>query len=321
MNNKNNTRQESPDFLVDWKNRSSHTTEAVTCEPPEAEAPRMANGALRDAAATLQTESTHVEVSEVVFAEPTSLTFTPFRVGFSLLISSSATIRYGYESDLSRSSGIGNLLLMLPDREIHARLSPGTFRTVTCTFEKAYAESIIGSFDGISNERLLDALSVQNTLVSAIMMRLLNEASYPGELSDTVVNALGQALLVECAHWLRIGAAQPEKTNCLTAQNFELIDQRIAEANGKSPSVADLAAACGYSERHFSQLFREQINCSVGQYIKAVKITKAKGYLLETDLPLKEIAYRLGYSTPANFSYSFREATGITPAQYRKKGG
>jgi AraC family transcriptional regulator len=71
------------------------------------------------------------------------------------------------------------------------------------------------------------------------------------------------------------------------------------------------------SERYFSKLFREQTGCSVAQYIKSVQLNKAKAYLLETDLPLKEIAHRLGFSTPANFSSAFRAATGSTPGQFR----
>jgi AraC family transcriptional regulator len=48
-----------------------------------------------------------------------------------------------------------------------------------------------------------------------------------------------------------------------------------------------------------------------------VQITKAKTYLLETNLPLKEIAYRLGFSSAANFSSAFRLATGSSPGQFR----
>jgi AraC family transcriptional regulator len=48
-----------------------------------------------------------------------------------------------------------------------------------------------------------------------------------------------------------------------------------------------------------------------------VQISKARDYLLHTDLPLKEIAYRLGFRQPSNFSDAFRAATGETPGRFR----
>jgi AraC family transcriptional regulator len=125
-------------------------------------------------------------------------------------------------------------------------------------------------------------------------------------------------MLVECAHWLLMADAKPDATGRLTARHFGIIEEYLAGLSGESPSVSALATACGFSERYFAKLFREQTNCSVAHYIKSVQTAKAKTYLLETDLPLKEIAHRLGFSSPANFSSSFRAVTGNTPGQFRK---
>ncbi|HWM68709.1 MAG TPA: helix-turn-helix transcriptional regulator [Steroidobacteraceae bacterium] len=78
-----------------------------------------------------------------------------------------------------------------------------------------------------------------------------------------------------------------------------------------------IAAACGFSERYFAKLFREQTNQSIGRYLKSVQVSKARDYLLQTGLPLKEIAYRLGFHRPSNFSDAFRAATGQTPGRFR----
>jgi AraC family transcriptional regulator len=75
---------------------------------------------------------------------------------------------------------------------------------------------------------------------------------------------------------------------------------------------------CGFSERYFAKLFREQNKQSIGQYVRTAQIAKAQSYLTETELPLKEIAARLGFSAASNFSVAFRTVTGVTPGYFRR---
>jgi len=320
MNNshENNNVLTNPDFLVQWRNASAHFSEDVYCLAPAQDAVAQISSRMRDAVATLQSGATHVEVSEVVWHEPTSLKFMPHRPGFSLVITSSSAVEYGYVGEDVRQGKSGAVLFLLPGKEISAFFPAGRLRTVTCTFEPSYAENIIGSFTAISAARVLDALDIRSPLIAAIMLRLMHEALYPGPLSATVVESFGHSLLVECAHWLSAEDATPAPTGRLTARHFSLIEEYLAGLSGESPSVAALASVCGLSERYFAKLFREQAGCSVAQYLKSAQLTKAKAFLLETELPLKEIAHRLGFSTPANFSAAFRAATGSTPGQFRK---
>jgi AraC-like DNA-binding protein len=51
--------------------------------------------------------------------------------------------------------------------------------------------------------------------------------------------------------------------------------------------------------------------------LKSAQISKARDFLLQTELPLKEIAYQLGFRRPSNFSDAFRAATGETPGRFR----
>jgi len=308
----------TPDFLVHWGNTSSDVIENVYCELP---ARISADRSLRKAVAHLQTATTSIEVSDLHWNEPTDVTLTPNRLGFCLLVSTStaAAIKCGYRHEAENDSRLGHVLLFFPGKEIKGRSGPGSYRTITCSFETTYAESIIGPLSDLSETQLLYSLDVRNALISTILLRLMNEALYPGPLADTVVESFGQAMLVECAHWLLMEDSKLGTRGQLTARHFSTIEEYLGGLSGKLPSVSEIATACGFSERYFAKLFREQTGCSVAQYIKSAQITKAKTYLLETDLSLKQIAYRLGFSTPANFSSAFRTATDGTPGQFRKQ--
>ena len=57
---------------------------------------------------------------------------------------------------------------------------------------------------------------------------------------------------------------------------------------------------------------------SVAGYIREKKVQRAKVLLESTKLEVREIAEELAFNTPNYFIQSFREITGMSPAQYRK---
>ena len=52
---------------------------------------------------------------------------------------------------------------------------------------------------------------------------------------------------------------------------------------------------------------------------EAVQIGRAQNYLLNTDLPLKEIAFRLGFANAANFSAAFRAVFHLPPLAFKRQ--
>jgi hypothetical protein len=167
MNNRreNNNLLAHPDFLVQWRNASAHFSEDVYCRDPSQLAARQISSRMRDAVATLQVGATHVEVSEVVWHEPTSLMFMPHRPGFSSVMASSSPVEYGYVGEDLRQGKSGSVVFLLPGKEISASFPAGRLRTVTCTFEPSYAENIIGSFTNISAARVQDSLDIRSPLM------------------------------------------------------------------------------------------------------------------------------------------------------------
>ncbi len=82
-------------------------------------------------------------------------------------------------------------------------------------------------------------------------------------------------------------------------------------------SISDVANFAGYTDYYFSRKFKEETGKSVQQYIKEVKVERAKTLLLSTDLSIQEISDRLSFGSRSHFAESFREIAGIPPAAYR----
>ena len=49
-----------------------------------------------------------------------------------------------------------------------------------------------------------------------------------------------------------------------------------------------------------------------------LELRTARTLLRQTDMPLKQIAYQLGFSSPSNFSTAFRRSSGLSPAKFRR---
>ena len=82
-----------------------------------------------------------------------------------------------------------------------------------------------------------------------------------------------------------------------------------------------LASKLNFDYSHITHQFSESEGQSIQKYYNAVRIERAKELLDYDELGIAEIADLLGYSTPAYLSTSFKNATGLTPSEYRLMEG
>jgi len=68
---------------------------------------------------------------------------------------------------------------------------------------------------------------------------------------------------------------------------------------------------------YLSTLFSSINGITLEQYIIKQKVEKAKEYLFYDELSVKEIAFKLGYSSIAHLSTQFKKVTGLTPSEFK----
>jgi transcriptional regulator GlxA family with amidase domain len=91
----------------------------------------------------------------------------------------------------------------------------------------------------------------------------------------------------------------------------------IDESLGESLKVRDLAQRVGLSQFHFARMFRRSVGRPPHEYLTDLRMERAKQLLRETDLPLAQVATRVGYQTQAHFTGVFHREVGVTPRSYR----
>lgn len=82
--------------------------------------------------------------------------------------------------------------------------------------------------------------------------------------------------------------------------------------------LSDTAAQVNLSVSRFRHLFKSETGMSPVQYVKTLKLKKAKELLETTPLSIKQIMAEVGIRDKSNFCRDFKKTYGLSPIKYRK---
>jgi AraC-like DNA-binding protein len=99
----------------------------------------------------------------------------------------------------------------------------------------------------------------------------------------------------------------------LLAEVFTVIDRRL----GEPLSLRDVAHELGITPGHLTTVVRRRTGRTVQEWIIERRMAEARSLLSDTELPVGEIARRVGMSDPGYFSRLFRRTHGTSPRQWR----
>ncbi len=69
----------------------------------------------------------------------------------------------------------------------------------------------------------------------------------------------------------------------------------------------------------FERHFLATVGCSPGEYIRQIKLEKAKELLVSSNQPIDAVGKACGFESPAKFSSFFKRAAGVSPAAFRRQ--
>jgi AraC family transcriptional activator of pobA len=123
-------------------------------------------------------------------------------------------------------------------------------------------------------------------------------------------------LLIELARLARDVVANLRRSGePLLADVFAVIDRRHAEAL----SLRDVAGEVGLTPGHLTTVVRRRTGRTVQEWIIQRRMAEARTLLEDSDLPVAEVARRVGVSDPGYFSRQFTRRHGISPRKWRAR--
>ncbi|WNJ93542.1 AraC family transcriptional regulator [Bosea sp. 685] len=134
--------------------------------------------------------------------------------------------------------------------------------------------------------------SARGHLLAALLMNCLSQIERGEPLSTSTPDTHGDALVSEVKSYI--------SNNPSTDLSLDLI-----------------ADAFGLSRRHVTRLFREKTGMTIGEFHERERVGRARALLTETDLPVGEVAWRVGLESGSALARMMRRVAGITPTAAR----
>jgi AraC family transcriptional regulator len=161
------------------------------------------------------------------------------------------------------------------------------------------------------------ALETPGYFRSGMLVRLARRL-YGEFLNEDALSPLAiEGLTLEM---LAVACRQPSRTRKLQAPTWlkhvkDLLHERCTE----NLSLETIAQAANVHAAHLCRTFRRHYHCTLGDYVRELRIERARRYLADTDTPLCEIALAVGYSDQSHFATAFKRHSGVTPSHFRQR--
>jgi AraC family transcriptional regulator len=185
----------------------------------------------------------------------------------------------------------------------------------------AYVRAVAGDECALDPQRfeLQSVFATRDATIEDLGHRLLAGLELEGGDSRLYVDTLTCELTIhllrnyttaKVAGWPKV-TMPPHKLR----RAIQFIDENLC----KQLTLAAMAKAVSLSPGHFAHAFREATGVAPHRYVLERRVDRAKQLLLQSDLPITEIADRIGCSSHSHFSVLFNRVTGLTPRQFRAR--
>ncbi len=112
-----------------------------------------------------------------------------------------------------------------------------------------------------------------------------------------------------------------DKNSALIHQIKTIIIEHISSEKENDINLSELISSkINKDYAQLSKLFSSTLGMTIEQFTILQKIEKVKELLIYDELSLKEIAFRLNYSSPAHLSAQFKKISGLTPTEFKNLG-
>jgi AraC family transcriptional regulator len=215
-------------------------------------------------------------------------------------------------------SDIGPVLFVPAGAPLRIRADGGLGEAVRCSFTQETLSAIIGLDRLVRPTNAVRSLNIRDAWITGSLHKLGKEAAAPDDRSTLFADSLARAVLIQVSRYIEEHEpVSPYRRGGLTPRLYRKVMEYLSESD--RVSIDELSDLTGYSRRHLSRAFKQTTNTTLYDAIETVRYERAAKLLTNTDLRIKEIAAKVGFSGTSSFSVAFHRISGETPNKFRTK--
>ena len=96
------------------------------------------------------------------------------------------------------------------------------------------------------------------------------------------------------------------------------VRDRLRDDPRRLPTLEELATEAGVSRAHLARAFRRHTGRTIGDFVRRLRVERARGLLARTELPLSRVAFEAGFADQSHMNRLVLELLGVTPGGLRK---
>lgn len=156
-----------------------------------------------------------------------------------------------------------------------------------------------------------DSAEFRSGFLAWLAARLYNEFHHEDNASSLAIEGLTLEMLSEAGR--RQANVLERKPPRWLGHAIDFLQVHFLEP----VTLADVASVVGVHPTHLARVFRQFYRCTIGEYVRRLRIEFACREVSLTRAPLTEIALAAGFYDQGHFSRTFKQIVGLTPREYR----
>jgi len=188
--------------------------------------------------------------------------------------------------------------------------------------DPSFVQSVAGEEFALDPARfeIQDNFGTRDDHIETIGKRALAELEHEGTSSRVYVESLATQLTTHLLRHYSTAGVPSESAVARLSRHKLMRALDYIDANLRDElTLTEIADALAMSPGHFAHAFRETTGFPPHRFVLMRRVERAKALLRETDLPITDIAHRIGCSSHSHFSVMFHRVTGQTPRDYRNQ--
>lgn len=158
-----------------------------------------------------------------------------------------------------------------------------------------------------------------DTEISELLSTLRKEADAQGVGFRHRVRSICTDLIVAVSRKLVVSQHEYASGKQNAAAHIVIgVKEYILKHLSTNMTLGEIAWHVGKGEEHLARVFKRETGHTVFDYVREVRIDRARTLILDPALTMSEIAERCGFHSLSFFSRTFRQVTGMSPTGYRR---